>query len=837
MAEISGFHNSVNGDRRVKADFFARFLASFIGNGVYPNPSTNLQVIANGDMTVTVKAGKAWVNGVFYENTADKVITLDVADGVLKRIDRIVVSDITLERDTYSKVKKGSFASTPAAPALQRDADAYELGIADIYVGHGATSISQANITDLRLNSAYCGIVHGLIDQVDGETLFIQFQAIFDDFMESLEGVLDENVAGNLLNLINDLVSKTGTLTGLTTTEKSNLVGAINELVTGIADIESDLSVHTTAISNNAQDIAETNQSLTNLNDEVFDHKELKGSASAIGHVKSKFIDPDGTFFMEQGRYQAAFGWGNYTLGYTDPTASIGLTGDEVKLISETERHVPVADGDTSGASQYALYANGTSKVVSQKFLAQWFVDHKVSFIKDIFIAGNMYQYTTSVCTIYDLTTASVLATKSIYNIGSHYFLFDVPVAIPAGHDIDIRITNTSSDTYFYYFNAVDYSPNTNYRVSTDSGATFTEYSGNDLIMTMNVIDYHLTGDVTRVVSANAKLLGNVKWNQSTPANTSISCEARAITDVDEVFSSGDNSTHVKENLLVDDSTYWVSSTTNTGSITYSFKNRLKINELNIKGYAKSSSPKNWTFQASNDGSNWTTLFTKMNDTWDDAGLNHTYSITNSGYYKYYKINITAVTTSGGNIYLLYVKMNQITDVLKTGIVSHSDLADIDPVNNKSFKLKWTLSRNSKTDGLPAVGNFSITWEGDGHRNATGVYSDTSTVIPITGTYIKKIPLGFEAKKGRIFIRGSSSYTVTAYFNTDPNKSFCLISLGNSVTSGNGSNLASNYNVVGTYITIKKVYISGENLVLELYNNSGSNASTVNLNSYWEVEE
>lgn len=243
MAEISGFHSSVNGDRRYKADFWARFLGSFIGNGVYPNPSTNLQVIANGDMTVTVKAGKAWVNGVFYENTADKVITLDVADGVLKRIDRIALSNITLERDTYIKVKKGSFASSPAAPALQRDADAYELGLADIYILNGAVSISQANITDLRLNSAYCGIVHGLFDQVDTTTLFNQYQAWisekqsqfdlslvgyaagkqteidqlksdfqseFLNFMDSLEGDLSGDVAGNLLVKINENTAKIG---------------------------------------------------------------------------------------------------------------------------------------------------------------------------------------------------------------------------------------------------------------------------------------------------------------------------------------------------------------------------------------------------------------------------------------------------------------------------------------------------------------------------------------------------------------------------------------------------------------------------------------------------
>lgn len=228
MAEISGFHNSRNGDRRVKADFFARFFGSLIGNGIFPNPSTGLQAMANGDMTVTVKAGKAWINGVFYENTADMTINLDVADGVLKRIDRVVLQYSTIDRTIAAKVKKGTFASSPVTPSLQRDADAYELGIADILVNNGVVSISQSNITDLRLNSNYCGVVAALINQVDTTTLFNQYQAwylettnqaaadlstmlsafqsSFNAWFADLQDILDENTAGNLLNKINDLI-------------------------------------------------------------------------------------------------------------------------------------------------------------------------------------------------------------------------------------------------------------------------------------------------------------------------------------------------------------------------------------------------------------------------------------------------------------------------------------------------------------------------------------------------------------------------------------------------------------------------------------------------------
>lgn len=182
MAYKSGMFNSVNGDRRYNAEFFAEYFASFIGNGVFPNPSTGLQVIANGNMTVNIKAGKAWINGYYFHNDSDLTVTLAVADGVLNRIDRIVLRLDFATRAITPVVKKGAFSSSPLAPALQRNADAYELGIANIYVARGAASISQSNITDLRLNSAYCGIVAGVVEQIDVSSVFNQYQDWFNSY-------------------------------------------------------------------------------------------------------------------------------------------------------------------------------------------------------------------------------------------------------------------------------------------------------------------------------------------------------------------------------------------------------------------------------------------------------------------------------------------------------------------------------------------------------------------------------------------------------------------------------------------------------------------------------
>lgn len=180
--EKSSFFNSVSHDRTYKAEDWAEYFASFIGNGVFPVPSTGLQVAANDGMKLTVKTGKAWINGYFYFNTGDLAVTLETADGQLNRIDRIVVRWDLTNRIMSVKVKSSAFSAKPSAPTLQRDADIYELALADVYVGAGVTAITQSNITDQRLNTSLCGVVAAVVDQIDTEAFNAQLQAWFAEY-------------------------------------------------------------------------------------------------------------------------------------------------------------------------------------------------------------------------------------------------------------------------------------------------------------------------------------------------------------------------------------------------------------------------------------------------------------------------------------------------------------------------------------------------------------------------------------------------------------------------------------------------------------------------------
>lgn len=172
-------------DRVYVAANFAAYFASFIGNGVFGGHSDELQVVANASpaMNVVVSSGQGWIYGYWYENTEDLILSVDVADGVLNRIDSIVLRLDYSQRSMYCAVKKGTPAVNPVAPTLTRNADAYELQLATVRINAGAINIQQANITDTRLNANVCGFVVGLIQQFDTTAFGIQLETFIADYI------------------------------------------------------------------------------------------------------------------------------------------------------------------------------------------------------------------------------------------------------------------------------------------------------------------------------------------------------------------------------------------------------------------------------------------------------------------------------------------------------------------------------------------------------------------------------------------------------------------------------------------------------------------------------
>ena len=191
-----GFFNSVGGDRKYDADDISNFFYNLISDGVLATPASNLKVSAFRDMQVKVGAGYAMIKAKYYKADADNVLTLDTADPKNARIDRVVLTLNYAARNITLNIKKGTPAQSPTAPALSRtEGVIWEIALADIAVSAGATAITAADITDTRPDSALCGYITGLIDQIDTTDLFSQFTAAFYEWFDNLTETLTVDVS------------------------------------------------------------------------------------------------------------------------------------------------------------------------------------------------------------------------------------------------------------------------------------------------------------------------------------------------------------------------------------------------------------------------------------------------------------------------------------------------------------------------------------------------------------------------------------------------------------------------------------------------------------------
>lgn len=189
----SGFHNSINGDRKYNAEDMNRPYKDIVSNGVFPNPSDQFQVFASSGMIVSVSAGGGLFGNGWAYSDAPILLSIDPAEPTLSRIDAIVVKRDESEsvRDTVIEVRKGTPAQNPVRPEITRDDYVSEYCLATILIAPGTTTITNSMITDTRPDTTVCGWVTGLIDQVDTSTLFNQWQSAYQEQYEAFLSEFD----------------------------------------------------------------------------------------------------------------------------------------------------------------------------------------------------------------------------------------------------------------------------------------------------------------------------------------------------------------------------------------------------------------------------------------------------------------------------------------------------------------------------------------------------------------------------------------------------------------------------------------------------------------------
>ena len=177
------------------ADDASGYLATRL-SGVY-SADEDFAVTANGDLTVTVSAGQAWVRPSRFRGRSiimeqPETVTLTAADAVRSRIDRLVLRYDAAARKTRLQVLEGTpDSASPTAPEITRTALVYDLCLADIRRPAGSTVITAADITDTRADEDVCGVMRDGVTGIPTAQLQAQALAMMTQLSTELHTKLD----------------------------------------------------------------------------------------------------------------------------------------------------------------------------------------------------------------------------------------------------------------------------------------------------------------------------------------------------------------------------------------------------------------------------------------------------------------------------------------------------------------------------------------------------------------------------------------------------------------------------------------------------------------------
>lgn len=197
-------------DREYTSDDYASYFGKFIGNGIYAKNGNCLEVMGdNNSMFVTVRDGSVFINGRARDWQDSQQIRLSNAHDRYNRYDLIVARLSIVNRNITIEVIEGTPADSPIVPDITRTDDTFDLLLAQVLVKTGVTAIGQSDITDKR-STSLCGFVTGLLDQIDAESFFEQYerafsqefdeyQAEFVTWFNSIKNILGDDEVAMLL--------------------------------------------------------------------------------------------------------------------------------------------------------------------------------------------------------------------------------------------------------------------------------------------------------------------------------------------------------------------------------------------------------------------------------------------------------------------------------------------------------------------------------------------------------------------------------------------------------------------------------------------------------------
>lgn len=219
--------------------------------------------------TVTISGGLAWVKNADFKGKSVLVddsenIEMPVADAYLDRIDVISLRFDSLRNETYFHVIQGTPAENPTMPSITRTAGIYDLGLKAVYEKAGSINLTYSDITDLRLNEDYCGIMRDSVTGIPTSEILREANELISQLREmAAQSIIDTSQTEEFKNQAQEFALKAQTFA--TSAEKDAQTALENseiaESAAESASVSSDSAISAAAIAesyrNDAQGYAE----------------------------------------------------------------------------------------------------------------------------------------------------------------------------------------------------------------------------------------------------------------------------------------------------------------------------------------------------------------------------------------------------------------------------------------------------------------------------------------------------------------------------------------------------------------------------------------------------
>lgn len=162
-------------------------------SGVYADNHFNISITGT-DNDITIKPGLGWMKlstfqGIAVANTEDVTINAGISDPLLPRIDAVVYAYGVNANAPEIIIKRGETGTTPTPPSVVRDDFRHELHLYHIRRRPGATAITAGDITDLRMDSNYCGLMADSVTRIDTDAISAQVQALAKELWLEIQSV------------------------------------------------------------------------------------------------------------------------------------------------------------------------------------------------------------------------------------------------------------------------------------------------------------------------------------------------------------------------------------------------------------------------------------------------------------------------------------------------------------------------------------------------------------------------------------------------------------------------------------------------------------------------